>query len=444
LLGVVRLLLHRQHGNLPAVIEDASRLAAMADAADMARPGGGEDLRALALISLGSTEFWAALSEDAGRYLQRGVALARRIGRPYLEFCGLAHQAATGLNDTLGRATECGSQAIELAERHGWTDDPAAGVACTAIGSELTWQGRPQEAEPWVQRAEGILRAEAEPAAVVGLHIVRGELELARNRDAEALVAFRAAERLVRRLGLPLRTVPPSRALLLHALVRLDETEQAEQFLATLIDEDRERGEIRIAAAELLLAQRDPRGALAVLAPVLAEPGLLSWPNWLPHAYVLEASIRDALDDAAAAEAALERALNFAEPNGLVTPFLSYATPGLLERHARHATAHASLLAEIRGALAGAMPTPRAGPRPLLEALSESELRVLRYLPTNLTAPEIARELYVSPNTVRTHIKNLYAKLDTHRRAEAVESARALGLLAPSGTGRAKLVRAAG
>jgi LuxR family transcriptional regulator, maltose regulon positive regulatory protein len=62
---------------------------------------------------------------------------------------------------------------------------------------------------------------------------------------------------------------------------------------------------------------------------------------------------------------------------------------------------------------------------------------VLRYLPTNLTAPEIARELYVSPNTVRTHIKNLYAKLGTHHRTEAVERARALGLLAPSaGAGR--------
>ncbi len=59
---------------------------------------------------------------------------------------------------------------------------------------------------------------------------------------------------------------------------------------------------------------------------------------------------------------------------------------------------------------------------------------MLRYLPTNLTAPEIARELYVSPNTVKTHIKNLYAKLGTHHRAEAVERARALGLLAPSRT----------
>jgi hypothetical protein len=56
---------------------------------------------------------------------------------------------------------------------------------------------------------------------------------------------------------------------------------------------------------------------------------------------------------------------------------------------------------------------------------------VLRHLPTNLSGPEIAGELYVSHNTVRTHITHLYGKLGTHTRAEAVARARALGLLAP-------------
>ena len=57
---------------------------------------------------------------------------------------------------------------------------------------------------------------------------------------------------------------------------------------------------------------------------------------------------------------------------------------------------------------------------------------MLRYLPTDLSGPEIAGELYVSHNTVRTHITHLYGKLGTHTRAEAVARARALGLLAPS------------
>jgi LuxR family maltose regulon positive regulatory protein len=73
----------------------------------------------------------------------------------------------------------------------------------------------------------------------------------------------------------------------------------------------------------------------------------------------------------------------------------------------------------------------------LAEPLSSGEGRVLRYLPTNLSIPEIARELSVSPNTVKTHMRHLYAKLGTHHRADTVDLARALGLLAPSRTGPA-------
>jgi LuxR family maltose regulon positive regulatory protein len=94
---------------------------------------------------------------------------------------------------------------------------------------------------------------------------------------------------------------------------------------------------------------------------------------------------------------------------------------------------HASLIAQILDLLVGRKPASQpAGPEPPLEPLSESEIRVLRYLPTHLSAPEIADELYVSPNTVKTHLRQLYAKLGTHRRAETVAHARTLGLLAPS------------
>lgn len=68
----------------------------------------------------------------------------------------------------------------------------------------------------------------------------------------------------------------------------------------------------------------------------------------------------------------------------------------------------------------------------LPEPLSASEARILRFLPTNLSGPEIAGRLSVSVNTVRTHTRHLYQKLGAHSRTEAVEQARTLGLLAPA------------
>ena len=82
LLGMVRLRLARQQGDLAAVTERAQRLQALAEAPDAAQPGLGEELRALALISLGIAEVWATRFGQAGPHLEQGVALARRIGRP--------------------------------------------------------------------------------------------------------------------------------------------------------------------------------------------------------------------------------------------------------------------------------------------------------------------------------------------------------------------------
>ena len=434
LLGVVRLLAARQRGNLPAVAEQARQLQALAEAPEAAQPGLGDELRALALVSLGITEFWAARFEEAQRHLEQGVALARQIGRPYLEFSGLAYQATVYIGwSPYARAAECSRQAIELAERHGWTDEPTATYAYMVLAAWLVWQGRPEEAEPWAQRAEHTIRAEAEPAAGMSVCYIRGQLELARGQARQALAAFQAAEQLAGHVAAPHLLATRARAQQMLALTRLGETERAEQVLVGLSDQDREPGEIRIATAALRLGQDDPHAATAALAPILEGSVHVPPQTWLPHAFLLEAITRDALGDPATAGRALERALDLAEPGGALAPFLLHPAPGLLERHARQRTAHAALLAQILDLLAENQPAlPPAGPRPPLEPLSNAEIRVLRYLPTHLSAPEIARELSVSTSTVKTHMRNLYAKLSAHSRAEAVQSARALGLLAPS------------
>jgi len=442
LAGIVRLLLARQCGNRPAVAEEAGRLQAAAEAPEAVRPGLGEELRALALISLGEAEYWAARFEDAGRYLEQGIALARRIGRPYLEFTGLVYAAMIEFYGSASLAVEHGRQAAELVEQNGWADEPGAGFASLIVGAALVWQARLEEAEPWIQRAERTVRAEAEPAVGLAIHHVRGWFELARGRDADALAAFQAADRLAGRLAKPNLMVLPNRAFLVQALVRLGETQRAEQALAALADQDRDAGVMRISLATLRLAQDNPHQALAALAPVLdgsaPVPFLdgsapVPWPARLAQPFLLAAIARDALGDSRAAASAVERALDLAEPDGALWWFVLHPAPSLLERHARHGTAHAALIADILSLIAGNRSAPPpAGPRPPLEPLSHSEIRVLRYLPTNLSMRQIAGELYVSHNTVRTHISHLYAKLGTHTRAEAVARARALGLLAPS------------
>ena len=190
----------------------------------------------------------------------------------------------------------------------------------------------------------------------------------------------------------------PTRAYLLHSLACLGETEPAEQVLAGLGQRDRDRGEMRIAAAVLRLAQDDPRAATASLAPVLDGSAPLAGRSWLVEAFMLEAMARDALGDPAAAGQAAERALDLAEPDRQLAAFLLYPAPDLLQRHARQNTPHAVLITQILGLLAGDRPAPPPrGPEPLLD----SEVRVLRYLPTNLTVPEIASELHLSRNPSR-------------------------------------------
>ncbi len=108
---------------------------------------------------------------------------------------------------------------------------------------------------------------------------------------------------------------------------------------------------------------------------------------------------------------------------------------GLLEALPRHQTAHGALLADILDVLHGAsLAANDSSPSPQTEELSPSELRVLRYLPTNLSRPEIASELSVSLNTVNTHVRNIYAKLQARGRSAAVQRARQLRLLSAGRT----------
>ena len=433
-LVMLRLTLAQLRSDLPVAVEEARRLAGPAVTAAAAEMGLGEELRAMALLKLGTTEFWTGRFEEAERHLEHARTLARQIGRPYLEFASLVHWARAQLARSFALVLEPSRQAIELAGRHGWTDDPLAGDAYLALGAALVWGGRLEEAEPWIRRAERVVKEDAEPAAALSLHYVRAQFELARGREKDALAAFEAAGRQAERLVAPHPLAAQLRASLLRTLVRMGATEQAEQAHTYLDREEQETGEMRVALGALRLAQDDPLAATLAVGPVIDGSVPVILRVSVTEALLLEATARDALGDRSAAESALERALDIAEPDGAILPFLLHPLPGLLERHPRHRTTHPSLISEILSLLAGASLSASSPEQPLAprEPLSESETRVLRYLPTNLSAREIADELFLSWYTVKTHMRHLYAKLGTHTRHETVDRARALGLLAPS------------
>ena len=143
---------------------------------------------------------------------------------------------------------------------------------------------------------------------------------------------------------------------------------------------------------------------------------------------VLQALTHQARDDIPAALASLQRALTLAEPEGYVRIFVDEGPPmaALLRAAAKLRIAPRY----VRRLLAAVNKTEDGTPasRGLTEPLSERELDVLRLLGTDLGGPEIARELIVSLNTVRTHTKNIYAKLGVNNRRAAVRRARELDL----------------
>ena len=159
--------------------------------------------------------------------------------------------------------------------------------------------------------------------------------------------------------------------------------------------------------------------------------------GWLVQSLILEAIMRDDVGDTRAAEQALDRAPELAEDDRLLLPFMIDPVPALLERYAGQCAAHAELIADVLD-VAGITETESSGEgsEPQSEPLTDSELRVLRLLPTNLSKREIGNELYLLVHTIKTHVKHLYAELDVHTRSEAVDRARELGLLTYSSRNR--------
>jgi LuxR family transcriptional regulator, maltose regulon positive regulatory protein len=381
----------------------------------------------VALMNLGIVETWSGQFSDAERHVTEGARLAQAIGRPYLEVACRAYQAFPSPIVSLAEARQRGHQTVTLAEHHGLSDRPVLAPAFWTLAGIAVWMGEFEEAERWLRRAWEVVQADIDPALAVQLHMVSGQLHAGRGERQPALEALTAAVQ-AQSLLTGVHILAP---VIAEWLARLGMPAEARATLEEFSTEHEWLDAIDLARAAISLAEGDPATALAVLGDVQRLSPPLGSPGYaLVEAQVLAGLAHLALGDRHAAGVAAEAALAAAEPDRLVFPFAMANTAELLDVLPRHRTAHGALLADIvdlRGA-----PSPRPDwPRlPQARELSPSELRVLRFLPTNLTRPEIARSLHVSVNTVNTHIRSIYSKLGATDRSSAVRRARELRLLA--------------
>jgi LuxR family maltose regulon positive regulatory protein len=434
-IAALKLSLARRRGNLPGVLEQARFLASPVTGQSDEDIALDSDLRAVALMNLGTVEAWSLALPDAERHLREGAALARRIGRPYLEVACLAELGfASKIRPFVTTRRRC-QEAIALAERHGWGTDPIVAPALVTLAANLVWTGELDDGERWLQRTARALQTDTGPGIWLLVHIVSGMLAAARGRHPEALEEFTAAERLRARLAGSHALASQVTGWRLAAQARIGMPGEARVLLAALDDERASPGEIGNARAVICLAEGNPAAALAALRDVLDGTARVIGDVTVVEAHLLAALANGELGDQRAANAAAERALALAEPDRLVLPFAMTGARELLEALPRHETAHAALLADILDVLHGSSPAAKdQHPSSQAEELSPTELRVLRYLPTNLSRPEIASELSVSVNTVNTHVRSIYAKLQARDRSSAVRRARELRLLSAGNT----------
>jgi LuxR family maltose regulon positive regulatory protein len=391
----------------------------------------GSEIRAVTLTSLGVAEYVADEIEAAGEHLRQGAGLARECGNEYVLLLAKACGAAVALREgRLESAEARAMMALELAERRGWTGTTAAGQAYLTLGALRVWTGDVRGGGEFVDRASAAAAGSRDRLLQAWIALMRARLLLLRGRPLDALDALGMARSLFvsppRNVGVP--------ALLWEAEAWLALGEPERSRAALDVPEGDGVPDVALARARLELAEGEPQGALRELGAFRRADQAPFMPFALCEALAIEALAKDALRDEAAALLALERCLDVAEPRGQGGVLLSFGASvrSLLRRLIARGTSHRALADELLATLDRESASDEGPVRPLLEPLSERELAVLRFLPTMLSNAEIAAEMFVSPNTVKTHLKHVYRKLDVADRRQAVRRGRELRLLSPS------------
>ena len=418
-------------------VGDFERVRASADALVLGYGSGvvaldGRERRALALLHLGIAEMWTGRHQHARTALEDALGLARHAEREYLTFCILASLALLeAVSGALVIAAALAEEAGGLAARRGWSARRPTASATVCSGDLHLPLERPGRRPalaggggvrarncrgPGVERA-GVPDTGAGGASVRGRGA--GHRHARRRRPSGRGVPRqpmagdprgRRPSRCPRRRRAPRRRPRPGHDQ--DAVRRWAETE--------------------LVRARVALATGDPKGAAHVARSALDGAVALADPATAIEIRAVGAVAEHRRGDDDAALELMEQALALAEPQQDLAPFLSVgpAVRELLVRRIRAGTAHRSLAGEL-GELLDPRMTHSEDRRSAmaLESLSRREQVVLRYLPTTLSKAEIASEMSVSVNTVKTHMKNIYRKLDVTDRAQAVRRARTLHLV---------------
>jgi LuxR family transcriptional regulator, maltose regulon positive regulatory protein len=414
---------------------DFSRTASLAEALldgdDQADEPAVAELRSFALANVGIATLWMGDLQAAGRTLERALAAARQAESdwPALVASSFLALAADFLGD-LGQMTRRADEAIAIAERRGWMNTWAAVPALQLRANAAAQRLQLDEAERWLQQAERALdRGRQSLLSLLG-RTIRALMLEARGRLEEALDEVRAVREGARALNEHpyLAGLQQVEARLLISLGRI---EPALEVLGPPGANGAANSGLLAERARVYLLEGDPAAARATLAPALHDDR-----RQIAHlpamAWLVEALARDGQHDPPGADQALTAAIDILAAAGMVRPLVLYGRTlvSLLERQLDQGTAHRAFIAQALSVLNAHHPTAGSSGDGV-EPLTERELQVLGYLPTMLSASEIADELIVSHNTVRSHLKAIYRKLGSHRRTEAVRRARQLRLLDP-------------
>jgi len=384
--------------------------------------------RATALANLGTGQLWAGRLHAAEATLTNGLAEAD--GTPEASRVNmLGHLSlSAAVSGRLSEAEERASRALRMVEDRGWS--PMVQEATAHLALSIVHLQRNDTDAALAALAAGRAAAALEPAprSAMVLYQVRVDAAVGRVDAARGHLA-----RLYRELG----DWQPPRLLARWLRVAEAEVDLASGDPAAALervpldgpdDHDSPLVPERLLRARALLELSDPHGAEDVLSP-LRTAGLE--PRSVVEMWVLTALAANRLREDRRADEALHRALVAAEPEGIRRPFVAWGQehlPRLLTNAKALHPRSRPFVERLESGSPTAAPIPRNNGAQAV-SLTDRELSVLQYLPSMMTYPEIADQLFVSVNTVKSHLRHLYAKLEVVNRRQAVTRARALGLL---------------